>query len=117
MKTLILLFLISLNAFANSAPESIVRAMINGEQVPGKDCKEVPEERCINFAGLELRDHDLIDGQLVANPDKKFARELKEKNEKEAAKAKDDKCKSFSFKGTTIAQLRQELNESLECKK
>jgi hypothetical protein len=58
------------------------------------------------------------DGQkLVESPVKKAAREQKEKNDAEVVKAKEEKCKSFSFKGTTIAQLRAELNESLECRK
>lgn len=110
-------FLISLNAFANSAPESIVRAMIAGEQVPGKECKDIPEEKCIYFGDKDLQTVDLIDGELVENPDKKFAKELAEKNAKDAAKAKEDKCKNFTFKGTTIAQLKQELNDERECRK
>lgn len=37
--------------------------------------------------------------------------------EEDAKKAKEASKKSFSFKGTTIAQLRQELNEFIELMK
>ena len=37
--------------------------------------------------------------------------------EVEPQKAKEDKKKNFSFKGTTIANLRNELNEWLEMQK
>ncbi len=59
-----------------------------------------------------------VDGKILVNdPVKKAAREEAERLAKDAAKAKEEKCKNFSFKGTTIAQLKQELNESLECRK
>lgn len=118
MKYLILL-LISFPVFAcqNSLPESEARKAIALEPNAGsKSCKDLPEEKCVCYDGIDFRDADLIDGELVHNSDKKFARELKEKNEKDAEKAKEEKCKAFSFKGATIAQLRQELNESLGCK-
>ena len=119
MKILFLLIFISLPVFAckSKAPESIVKAMTLGQSVTGKDCSELPEEKCVCFDGIDVMDSDLIDGELIPNPDKKFARELKEKSEAEAAKAKEEKCKAFSFKGKTIAELRSELNESLECGK
>lgn len=118
MKILFLIIFISLPVFAckSKAPESIIRAMVNGQQVAGKDCSELPEEACVCFDGIELKDHDYIDGELIPNSDKKFAREVAEKNAQDAAKAKEDKCKNFSFKGSTIAALRAELNESLECR-
>lgn len=69
---------------------------------------------CID--GKNLLESDLIDGELIANPDKKFARELAEKNKAEAEKAKEEKCKNFSFKGATIAALKAEMNEWKDCK-
>lgn len=55
--------------------------------------------------------------KLVESPAKKTARLASEKAAEDSKKALELKCKSFSFKGTTIAALRQELNESLECRK
>jgi hypothetical protein len=55
--------------------------------------------------------------KLVVSEAKKAAREKKEKDDETAAKAKEEKCKTFSFKGTNMAALRAELNEWKECKK
>lgn len=58
-----------------------------------------------------------INGKKLVNSEaKKAAREAAEKNAEDAKKAKEEKCKSFSFKGTTLKQVVAELNESLECK-
>jgi hypothetical protein len=54
--------------------------------------------------------------KLVNSEAKKAAREAAEKARVEALKAKEEKCKNFSFKGATIAALRQEMNEWKECK-
>lgn len=80
-------------------------------------CEDYPEDKCHCVENVDPWATDYIDGELIANPDKKFARELAEKNAEDAKKAKEEKCKNFVYKGTTIAQLRQELNESLECRK
>ena len=51
-----------------------------------------------------------------ASPDSTFE-EIDTTAETEAKKAKEEKKKNFSFKGTTIAALRSELNEWLEMQK
>lgn len=53
--------------------------------------------------------------KLVESEAKKAAKIAANKALADAEKAKADKCKNFSFKGSTIAQLKAELNESLEC--
>jgi hypothetical protein len=80
-------------------------------------CEDYPDDKCICVENIDPWATDLIDDELVYNSDKAFARENSEKAAKDAEKAKEDKCKNFSFKGNTIAQLRQELNESLGCRK
>lgn len=165
-----LFFYTSAFAQKNSAPESIIRAMIAGTPIAGKECKDAPEERCFSFDGIDIRDHELVDNmvldfirkeqesqcldelncqeqlealvcslgspvknleslsvycaveaykkdgvKLVESAAKKAARLASEKAAEDSKKALELKCKSFSFKGTTIAALRQELNESLEC--
>lgn len=171
MKYLILL-LISFPVFAcmNQIPESEARKAISLEPNAGsKSCKDLPDEKCVCYDGIDFRDAELIDNlvldfirkekaescldeadciakeealicdlgkvirtenevycaveaykkdgvKLVNSEAKKAAREAAEKNAEDAKKAKEEKCKSFSFKGTTLAQLRAELNESLECK-
>lgn len=55
--------------------------------------------------------------KLVENPAKEAARKLAEKNKEDAEKAKELKKKSFEFKGTSIAQLRAELNEFIQLMK
>jgi hypothetical protein len=116
MKTLILILLPSL-ALANYMSPSDIRACqagqpsvvhLSGEKC-GSDCVQVPQ-------GFDCTIFDLIDGSLVENADKKFAKEHSEKLAKEAEAAKEEKCKAHTFKGTTIAQLRAELNEWKECK-
>lgn len=80
-------------------------------------CEDYPEDKCHCVEAVDPYASDYIDGQLIPNPDKKFARELAEKNAADAEKAQEAKCKSFSFKGKTIAELKAELNESLGCRK
>lgn len=53
---------------------------------------------------------------LEANPESTFE-EIDTTAEVEAKKAKEEKKSKFSFKGNTIAALRQELNEWLELQK
>ena len=60
-------------------------------------------------AWLEADKHKYPEGYLVEYEDLT--------SEIEAQKAKEDKKKNFSFKGTTIAALRNELNEWLEMQK
>ena len=55
--------------------------------------------------------------KLVESEAKRAAKIAKEKAEEDAKKAKEDKRKNFSFKGTTPAKLRDELNEWLEAQK
>lgn len=118
MKYLILL-LVSFPVFACklSIPESYVPTFLN-PPVSGhyQKCEEKPEEKCHCIEDKDPWATDLIDGELVHNPDKKFAREHSEKLAEEAKKAKEEKCKNFSFKGTTIAALKAELNEWKDCK-
>ena len=54
--------------------------------------------------------------KLVESEAKKAAKMAADKAKEDAEKVKADKCKSFTFKGNTIAQLKVELNESLECR-
>lgn len=119
MKYLII-FILSINtAFACklSIPERDVARFL-APPVSGHylKCEDYPEDKCHCVENVDPWATDLIDGELIPNPDKKFAREHSEKMKADAKKAKEEKCKAFSFKGATIAQLRQELNESLECK-
>lgn len=111
---------ISLPAFScrNTIPLSEAKKAVALEPNAGsKTCADLPREKCLCFDGVDWRETDLIDGELISNPDKKFARELAEKNREDSEKQKHDKCHSFQFKGATIAQLRSEMNEWLECKK
>jgi hypothetical protein len=62
----------------------------------------------------QLQAHKAI--RKEASPDSTFKEE--DHSAEEALKrAREDKCKNFIFKGVTIAQLRQELNDSMECRK
>jgi hypothetical protein len=101
-----------------SIPESYIPTFLN-PPVYGhyQKCEDKPEEKCHCVEKVDPWTADLIDGELIPNPDKKFARELAEKNARDAEKAKEEKCKTFLFKGNTIAQLRQELNDERECRK
>lgn len=114
-----IIFSTSSFACRNQLPESEVIKALNLEPNAGsKSCADLPEEKCVCYDGIDWRDAELIDGELVHNSDKAFARELAEENAEKARKEKEEKCKNFSFKGTTIAQLRTELNEWVgECKK
>jgi hypothetical protein len=119
MKIFTVLFLIFVStptlACLSQAPESIVKAMIAGQSVAGKDCSELPEERCVCFDGKDLAVFDLIDGELVENSDKKFARGLREKADKDAEDSKKarraaakDVLKSFSCAGAnTVAAAKK----------
>lgn len=120
MKYLIILFLSINTAFACqlSIPERDITRFLN-PPVSGHylKCEDYPEDKCVCVESVDPYATDLIDGELVYNADKAFARELFLKSSDDTKKAKETKCKSFSFKGSTIAQLRNELNESLECYK
>lgn len=64
--TLLLIFVSTPAISCNSkAPESIIRAMVNGEQVVGKDCSELPDEACICFDGIDLQDSEYVDNLVV----------------------------------------------------
>lgn len=100
-----------------SIPESYVTTFLN-PPVSGhyEKCEDRPSEKCHCVESVDPWATDFIDGELVHNSDKAFAREHSENMAREAEKAKEEKCKTFSFKGATIAALRQELNESMECR-
>jgi hypothetical protein len=120
MKILYLLILISLPVFAckNRIPESEARKAIALEAGAGsKSCADLPDEKCLCYDGVDWYSVDLIDGQLIENSDKKFAKELKERNEKDTLKAKAEKRRNFELKGKTILELKAELNEWIQLHK
>jgi hypothetical protein len=92
------------------------RRVIEAQSYQAAETLTYQGEDAICIDGKDLLVHDLIDGELVENSDKKFSKEHSEKLAEEARKAKEEKCKNFSFKGATIAALRQEMNEWKECK-
>jgi hypothetical protein len=124
---LILVFIFSFNSFAcrNFIPESEARKAVALEPDAGsKTCQDLPQEKCLCFDGVDWRDTDLVDGQLVLNPDKKFARELAEKSAKESeekaaldAKSAEELIQNFDFKATTIAGLKTELKALVDALK
>jgi hypothetical protein len=117
MKYLFLL-LISLPSFAcmNSISPSDLKKVVESGSYQVAETLTYRGVDAVCIDDKNLLEHDLIDGELIYNSDKAFAKENSEKAARDAEIVKRDKCKSFSFKGKTIAELRQELNESLECK-
>ena len=77
-----------------SIPESYIPTFLT-PPVSGhyKKCEEAPEEKCVCVESVDPWSTDLIDGELVQNSDKKFARDLKVKNEAEAEKISEEKRK------------------------
>ncbi len=108
-------YVIEAKACQLSIPESYVPTFLN-PPVSGhyKKCEEAPEEKCVCVENVDPWATDLIDGELVPNSDKKFARELKEKKERDDEVSKRDKRKNFKFTGKTIAELRDQMNEWLD---
>lgn len=126
MKFAIILFLIlPAFAFANymsisdfqscqiNSPSTVFLIQSTCEKEKGEQCAALPPD--INCA-----DFDLIDGEFVYNSDKAFARKLKEKAEQDAAqadrltrKSAKERLKSLKLKGTTAAQIRNEVEAAL----
>ena len=52
-------------ACRNSAPESIIKAMTEEREVAGKECKDLPEEQCVCFDGLDVISAELIDNMVI----------------------------------------------------
>ncbi len=120
MKNIIFIFLfVSFPALACrlGIPESYVQTFLN-PPVSGhyEKCESKPSEKCHCVEDIDPWTHDFINGELVYNSDKAFAKELADKNAKDAEEAKKSKCKDFSFKGSTIAALKLELNEWKDCR-
>lgn len=113
-------FLFSYAAFACSLsiPERDVSRFLN-PPVSGHylKCEDYPEDKCHCVESIDPWSAELIDGELVENSDKKFQKELREKIERDERKAKEDKKKAFKFKGSTIKELRDELNEWVDSNK
>ncbi len=116
MKNLIFIFLLvsfPVLACKLSIPESYVPTFLN-PPVSGhyEKCESKPSEKCVCVETVDPWINDYIDGSFVYNSDKDFQKKLKE----DAKKAAEDKCLNFSFKGSTIAALKIELNEWKDCK-
>lgn len=139
MKTfLFLLFILAMtylqqaNACQLSIPESYIPTFL-APPVSGAymKCEEKPEEKCFCVDEVdpwssdfitEITQDDLginIETKVLKNSESKKALRLAEKEAEKLAddekkvkrKAAKDKVKSFKFKGSTIKELREELNE------
>lgn len=107
-------------------PESEAIKAINLEPNAGsKSCADSPEEKCVCYEGKDWATSDLVDGELVYNSDKAFAKERKEQSEKDAVKlaeqkkidaikAVKDSAPLEDAKGSTVAALRAEVNELIK---
>ena len=114
---------ISAEACKLSIPESYVPTFLN-PPVSGhyKKCEEATKEKCVCVENVDPWATDLIDGELVPNSDKKFAREHSEKvardNEKlkeESRKAAKDRVKVLDLSKTlTTKQLTDALKDIQE---
>lgn len=89
-------------------------------------CEEKKGVRCLALdSDTDCKIVDLIDGELIPNPDKKFARELKEKSDLDAEKAKQDARKlarerlkaADPDRARTIADLKAMIKDLLEAVK
>jgi hypothetical protein len=123
-----IIFIITFPVFAcvNFIPESeAIKAIALEPNAGSKTCADLPQERCLCFEGIDWKEVDLIDGELIPNPDKKFARELKEKNESdalqlklEARKLARERLKALNPDGArTIADLKAMVRDLIEAVK
>jgi hypothetical protein len=71
MKYVLLILAILIIAFnhaqacKNSAPESVVRAMTKEQEIEGKECKDLPDEQCICFDGIDVNSAELVDNMVL----------------------------------------------------
>lgn len=117
---IVVLSFISMPALACklSIPESYIPTFLAPPVIGHyQKCEDRPKDKCHCVENVDPWTTDFIDGELVHNSDKKFAKELAEKNAEQARIQKEEKCREFRFNGTTIAALREEMNGWLECKK
>lgn len=91
---LAILFNTSLFAATGFISESAVRACGEGEVISvfyeQGECEKSGEKCFMITHEQNCKDFDLIDGELIPNHDKKFARELAEKNRAEAEKEREE---------------------------
>jgi hypothetical protein len=113
-------------AFANFMSSSDFQSCSSGGEytvyIREDICQQEKGERCLSVhSGMICGDYDLIDGSLILNPDKVFARELaaKTKVEAEAARlaeiaAAEAIIDNFDFKATTVNGLKSEFKTFVE---